>query len=87
MIPSQAILVCDRDNGFRQRYEICSPRAIRRSKSSARCAGPRAATRDLWLHRHRNFVGSREHLWAMVVRRRQPDAKLLFVVRRPPSPP
>jgi len=84
MIPSQAILVCDRDNGFR---EALRNLLFAAGYPSVEVIGTvRGALAKLRRETYGCIVigisrpGPRERRWAMVVRRRQPDAKLLFVV-------
>lgn len=84
MIPSQAILVCDRDNGFR---EALRNLLFAAGYPSVEVVGTvRAAIAKLRREVYGCVViglahpGPRERRWATVVRRRQPQAKLLFVV-------
>ena len=84
MIPSQAILICDRDAGFRE--------ALRNLLFAAGYPTVEvvATVREALARLRRETYGcvlvgiprprSKERRWAMVARRRQPDAKLLFVV-------
>jgi len=84
MIPSQAILICDRDAGFRE--------ALRNLLFAAGYPTVEVVgtVREGLARLRRETYGcvlvgiprprSTERRWAMVARRRQPDAKLLFVV-------
>ena len=84
MIPSQAILICDRDTGFREAlrnllFAAGYPAVEVVATVREALARLRRETLQLRSHRH-SAARSTERRWAIVARRRQPEAKLLFVV-------